>query len=84
MMPEQNELDKVCSNCNNRFGQHFGPGREQFYCDLIKYQFYDANLNIPVDLKYVFIYSGTHRSKFEKRKESKKTDPNLLFKLRHG
>jgi hypothetical protein len=75
-------LDKVCSNCNERFGQHFGEGRGYHYCDVEKYKFFDANPNIPVDLKYVFIYSGTCRSKFDKVKKCK-TDPNLLFKLRH-
>lgn len=81
-MPLDKDLDKVCSNCNERFGQHFGPGRGYNYCDVDKYKFYDTNPNIPVDLRYVFIYSGTSRSKFAKEKKCK-TDPNILFKLRH-
>ena len=82
MIPEPNQLDQVCSNCNDRFGQHFGAGRGYHYCTYEEYKYYDENQNIPVDLKHVFIYSGTHRNKVGKEKKIK-TDPNLLFKLRH-
>jgi hypothetical protein len=78
------DLDQVCINCDERFGQHFGAGRGHHYCDVEKYKFYDANHNIAISLKDIFINSGTCRSKFEKKGKIVSKDPNILFKMKRN
>ncbi len=81
-MYKYTDLDKVCTHCNERFGEHFGPGRGHHYCDLKMYEFYENNPKIPVNIKFTFVYSGACMFRFDKKPTKLKIDPNALFKLR--
>ena len=83
-------MDKVCVNCGNRFGEHFGR-KDTFFCDYSTYNVYkETTYNVyqktgKITFNKTFIDSGEKYSMGGVRysipmSEDGINNPNILFK----
>ena len=77
----QDPMNRICTNCGERYGEHFRPNKGFLFCTLLYYE-HDKTREGDPNPHHVFIDSGEFRIRDMSKNTKKDTNPNFLFKGR--
>lgn len=77
-MSSKSKMDRICANCGQRFGGHYGSG-EPVFCKAVDFTTYLNTKEKPSTSK-LFVDGGRRKTRYGIAYSEK--DPNFLFKRR--
>jgi hypothetical protein len=75
-------MDRVCANCNRRYGEHYGGHADPDFCVHEEYTVWRKAGGGKIRAQGLFLNSGKFRGEHEAVKEWIPKDPNILFLMK--